>query len=38
MIQQTVHFISVWAIPAFLLGIPIHAALKGVKVYESFVE
>lgn len=36
--QQIVHYVSVWAIPVFLLAIPIYGALKGVKVYESFVE
>ncbi len=38
MIQQIVHHVSVWAIPVFLLSIPVYGALKGVKVYESFVE
>jgi len=38
MIQQILRIISVWAIPAFLLLIPIYGALKKVKVYESFVE
>jgi spore maturation protein B len=38
MMQQIVHYVSVWAIPVFLLAIPIYGALKGVKVYESFVE
>ena len=38
MIQRIIHFISVWAIPAFLLLIPLYGTLKGVKVYESFVQ
>jgi spore maturation protein B len=38
MIQQILRIISVWAIPAFLLLIPIYGALKKVKIYESFVE
>ncbi len=38
MIQQIIGHVSVWAIPVFLLGIPLYGALKGVKVYESFVE
>ena len=38
MFQQIIGAISVWAIPAFLLGIPIYAAARKVKVYESFVE
>lgn len=38
MIQQIISHVSVWAIPVFLLGIPVYGAIKGVKVYESFVE
>jgi spore maturation protein B len=38
MIQHIISTISIWAIPVFLLGIPIYGAFKGVKVYESFVE
>lgn len=38
MIQQIISHVSVWAIPIFLLGIPVYGAIKGVKVYESFVE
>lgn len=38
MIQQFISHVSVWAIPVFLLGIPVYGAIKGVKVYESFVE
>lgn len=38
MIQQWIHTVSVWAIPLFLLGIPLYGAARKVKVYESFVE
>jgi spore maturation protein B len=38
MIQQIIRFISVWAIPVFLVGIPVYGAVKRVKVYESFVQ
>jgi spore maturation protein B len=37
MIQQVLKLISQWAIPLFLLGIPLFGAFKKVKVYESFV-
>ncbi len=38
MIQHIIGTISVWAIPLFLVAIPVYAACKGIKVYESFVE
>lgn len=38
MIQQAVHLVSAWAIPFFLVVIPLYGLLRGVKVYESFVE
>lgn len=38
MIQQVLGTISLWAVPAFLLLIPLYGAVKRVKVYESFVE
>ena len=38
MIQHVVGAISIWAIPLFLVAIPVYGAFKGVKVYESFVE
>ncbi len=38
MIQQVLGTISLWAVPAFLLLIPLYGAVKKVKVYESFVE
>ena len=38
MIQNIVGTLSVWAIPVFLVGIPVYGAIKRVKIYESFVE
>jgi len=38
MVQNIVNLISIWAIPVFLIGIPLYGAVRGVKVYESFVE
>ena len=38
MIAHVVSAISIWAIPVFLLLIPIYGALRKVKVYECFVE
>jgi spore maturation protein B len=38
MIQHMIGVISIWAIPVFIIGIPVFGALKGIKVYESFVE
>ncbi len=38
MIQNLIHQVSVWAIPLFLVGIPLYGLLRGVKVYECFVE
>jgi spore maturation protein B len=38
MIRNLIHTVSVWAIPLFLVGIPLYGLLKGVKVYECFVE
>jgi spore maturation protein B len=38
MIQHLIALVSLWAIPVFLLGIPVYGALKRIKVYESFVE
>jgi spore maturation protein B len=37
-IQFLVNLVSLWAIPVFLLTIPLYGAVRGVKVYESFVE
>ena len=38
MIQNVISTISIWAIPLFLVFIPIYGTFKKVKVYESFVE
>ena len=38
MISQIIDTISTWAIPLFLVAIPLYGAIKKVKVYESFVE
>lgn len=38
MIQHIIGTVSTWAIPLFLVAIPLYGALKKVKVYESFVE
>jgi spore maturation protein B len=38
MIQHVLGIVSIWAIPLFLVGIPIYGAAKKVKIYESFVE
>jgi spore maturation protein B len=38
MIQHILGTLSVWAIPLFLMGVPIYGAFRKVKVYESFVE
>jgi spore maturation protein B len=38
MIQHVIGVVSIWAIPVFLLGIPLYGAFRKVKVYESFVQ
>jgi spore maturation protein B len=38
MIQNIIRNVSIWAIPVFLAAVPAYGLLKGVKVYESFVE
>jgi spore maturation protein B len=38
MIREIISIISVWAIPVFLVAIPLYGAMRKVKVYESFVE
>jgi spore maturation protein B len=38
MIQNILNTISVWAIPFFLMTVPVYGTFKRVKVYESFVE
>lgn len=38
MIRNILSTISIWAIPFFLVVIPLYGAFRRVKVYESFVE
>jgi spore maturation protein B len=38
MIQHILSTISIWAIPLFLAAIPVYGSIRGVKVYESFVD
>lgn len=38
MIQSLIRLVSVWAIPSFLVGVPLYGLFRGVKVYECFVE
>ena len=38
MIQNIIHLVSIWAIPLFLVGVPLYGLVRGVKVYECFVE
>lgn len=38
MIEVLIRLVSVWAIPVFLVGIPLYGAARRVKVYESFVQ
>ena len=38
MIQSVLSTVSIWAIPIFLVAVPVYGTFKGVKVYESFVE
>jgi len=38
MIRHLIGSVSVWAIPLLLVAIPLYGMLKGVRVYESFVE
>ncbi|MBN2241539.1 MAG: spore maturation protein [Acidobacteria bacterium] len=38
MIQDILSTVSIWAIPVFLLAVPLYGAFRRVKVYESFVE
>jgi spore maturation protein B len=38
MMAHAVSLISVWAIPLFLLVIPVYGMTRRVKVYECFVE
>lgn len=36
--KETVELISLWAIPVMLVGIPLIGLVRGVKVYEVFIE
>jgi spore maturation protein B len=38
MIARVISLVSIWAIPVFLLFIPLYGACRKVKVYECFVE
>jgi spore maturation protein B len=38
MIQNIIRILSICAVPIFLAAIPVYGLLKGVKVYECFVE
>ncbi|MEO8218820.1 MAG: spore maturation protein [Acidobacteriota bacterium] len=36
--REVFNAVSLWAIPVLLVGIPFYGMLRGVKVYEAFVE
>lgn len=36
--REIVDLISLWAIPVMLVGIPLYGLIRGVKVYETFVD
>lgn len=38
MIKSILEAISLWAIPALLVGIPLFGMARGVKVYDTFIE
>ncbi len=38
MLISTMEAISQWAIPAIVLGIPLWGLIRGVRIYEAFVE
>lgn len=38
MLQEVCSLLSAWSIPFILMAVPLYAYLKGVKVYEVFVE
>ncbi len=38
MIKSILEGISLWAIPALLVGIPLLGLIRGVKVYDTFIE
>ena len=38
MIRATLNAISLWAIPVLLVGIPLIGMIRGIKVYDVFIE
>ena len=38
MIRHLLESLSIWAIPALLAGIPLLGIIRGVKVYDTFIE
>ncbi|MBI5548402.1 MAG: spore maturation protein [Deltaproteobacteria bacterium] len=38
MFQEVIQTVAHWAIAVFAVGIPVYGMIKGVKVYEAFVE
>jgi spore maturation protein B len=38
MIRATLNAISLWAIPVLLVGIPLVGMIRGIKVYDVFIE
>lgn len=38
MIRATLEAISLWAIPVLLVGIPLAGMIRGIKVYDVFIE
>ncbi|MDR1727633.1 MAG: spore maturation protein [Acidobacteriota bacterium] len=38
MASRLIDVVSTWAVPLFLVAVPVYGAIKKVKVYESFVE
>ncbi|MBV8547313.1 MAG: spore maturation protein, partial [Acidobacteria bacterium] len=38
MIREILQGISLWAIPVILVGIPLIGLIRGVKVYDVFIE
>jgi spore maturation protein B len=38
MIRTILETISLWAVPVLLVGIPLIGMIRGVKVYDTFIE
>lgn len=38
MIREILHQISLWSIPVLLVGIPLVGMIRGIKVYDVFIE